>query len=81
MAIRRPSRITSTLDKLLGDLPQLLLGLQAQAERSQLAREEMKLEKDFQMKNLRSEVETAKKEVAMEKEMIKKDLEVKEKSE
>ena len=46
-----------------------------------LAKEELKMEKNYQMQNLRSEVDNAKKEVAMEKEMIKKDLEVKEKKE
>ena len=46
-----------------------------------LAKEEMKMEKNYQMKNMRQDIDNAKKEVAMEKEMIKKDLEVKEKKE
>jgi len=41
----------------------------------------MKMEKNYQMKNMRQDIDNAKKEVAMEKQIIKKDLEVKKKTE
>ena len=46
MAIKRQKAYVNTLDQLLGDLPQLLLGMQANAERTKLAREQMKAEED-----------------------------------